>query len=83
MQVPLTTIVGVVISAVMFLLACFRYQQMRRFLKVYLAASLVLAVPGCLVLALMSARAGGIGETIAHYQLVRRHVEPYQASGMI
>lgn len=70
MQVPLTTIVGVVVVAVMLELTCFRYQQMRLFLKVYVAASLILAVPGCLVLALMAARAGGIGETISHYQLV-------------
>ena len=69
-QVPLTVIVGVVMLAVLLVLACFRYRQMRRFLRVYLAASLVLAAPGSCILALMAARYGGISAMIAHQQLV-------------
>jgi len=69
-QVSLTVIAGVLMLAVLLGLACFRYRKMRRFLRVYLAASLILAAPGSCILALMAARYGGISAMIANRQLV-------------
>jgi hypothetical protein len=71
-QVPLTVIAGTVVVVVLLLVTCFRYRQMRRFLRAYLAASLILAAPGSCILALLAARNGGIGAMIAHQQLTGR-----------
>lgn len=60
----ISIIVSIVTLAVVLLLACFRYRQMRPFLKVYMAASLILAVPSCFPFALTVARGGGVNEMV-------------------